>query len=444
MRGDGVDHGLRLANPRKDEPMSIWSLGLHHSTAPLDFRGRFALPADRLEPLLQDLQRRLTGRPEVAVLSTCNRTEIYCAGSHEDVEPALDWLAACGNVSAADLRQRAFTLQDGPAARHAFRVASGLDSMVLGEPQILGQFKGAVRAAGRAGVLGPTLHQLFQRCFAVAKEVRSATDIGSHSISVAAAAVRLACQLFADLGDRRVLFIGAGEMIELAATHFAARKPAGLAVANRTLQHAEALAGRFGAQAMRLADVPRRLADFDVVVSCTGSQRPVLRSDAVQRAMTARGAPMLLVDLAVPRDIEAAAGAVPGVRLYTLDDLAQVVREGLASRSAAVEQAEDIIGAAVAGFEQWLAQRGTVPLIRQLHARAEQWRTLELVRAKRLLARNEGIDSVLDALSRGLMNKVLHGAMAELKTGDDDARRRVQSAVQQLFLRESRQDRISC
>jgi hypothetical protein len=147
MRGDGVDHGLRLANPRKDEPMSIWSLGLHHSTAPLDFRGRFALPADRLEPLLQDLQRRLTGRPEVAVLSTCNRTEIYCAGSHEDVEPALDWLAACGNVSAADLRQRAFTLQDGPAARHAFRVASGLDSMVLGEPQILGQFKGAVRAA---------------------------------------------------------------------------------------------------------------------------------------------------------------------------------------------------------------------------------------------------------------------------------------------------------
>jgi hypothetical protein len=217
--------------------------------------------------------------------------------------------------------------------------------------------------------------------------VRSATDIGSHSISVAAAAVRLACQLFADLGDRRVLFIGAGEMIELAATHFAARKPAGLAVANRTLQHAEALAGRFGAQAMRLADVPRRLADFDVVVSCTGSQRPVLRSrcratgDGRARSTDAPGRPGRAA-----RHRGGGGERCRGVHLYTLDDLAQVVREGLASRSAAVEQAEDIIGAAVAGFEQWLAQRGTVPLIRQLHARAEEWRTLELARAREAAA----------------------------------------------------------
>ncbi|MBA2963544.1 MULTISPECIES: glutamyl-tRNA reductase [Ramlibacter] len=422
--------------------MSIWSLGLHHATAPLDFRGRFALPADRLEPMLRDLQEVLPGRPEVALLSTCNRTEIYCTGSHEDVAPAFGWLATCGGVPAPALRERAFMLQDGQAARHAFRVACGLDSMVLGEPQVLGQLKTAVRIAERAGTLGPELNQLFQRSFAVAKEVRSATDIGSHSISVAGAAVRLATQLFGSLQDRRVLFVGAGEMVELAATHFAAKKPLAMAVANRTRERAETLAARFGAKVVRLSEVAARLHRFDVVVSCTGAQEPLVSAAAVQQAMARRRqAPMLLVDLAVPRDIESAAGSVPHVHLHDLDDLSRIVSAGRAGRSAAVAQAEGLIAVAVDSFEQWLSQRHSVPLIRQLHARAEEWRTLELVRARRLLARSEGIEAVLQAFSRGLMNKVLHGAIAELKTADVEAHARARSAVHQFFLRDERQER---
>jgi glutamyl-tRNA reductase len=422
--------------------MSIWSLGLHHATAPLDFRGRFALPADRLESMLWELQQALPSHPEVALLSTCNRTEMYCTGSPADVAPALDWLATCGGVPPQAVQERAFTLQDGLAASHVFRVACGLDSMVLGEPQILGQLKAAVRIAEGAGTLGPTLNQLFQRSFAVAKEVRSATDIGAHSISVAGAAVRLATQLFGDLQSRRVLFVGAGEMVELAATHFAAKKPLAMAVANRTRQRAETLAGRFGAQVVRLSDVARRLHQFDVVVSCTGAPEPVIRADAVQRAMALRRqAPMLLVDLAVPRDVESAAATMPHVHLHDLDDLARVVCAGRAGRSAAVAQAERFIAEAVDSFEQWLAQRNSVPLIRQLHARAEEWRTLELTRARRLLARSEGIETVLEAFSRGLMNKVLHGAIAELKTADAEAHQRARSAVHQFFLREERQER---
>eukprot|EP01041_Mallomonas_annulata_P021880 gene21880-42054_t len=238
--------------------MPVWALGLNHTTAPLDLRGRFAFAIEQIEPTLLALRRSLSRPPEAALISTCNRTEIYCAGEQPELERTLDWLAQSGGVSPATLRSHAYTLQDGHAARHAFRVASGLDSMVLGEPQILGQMKDAVRAANEAGALGTTLNQLFQRSFAVAKEVRSSTEIGAHSISMTAAAVRLASQLFEDLKDIRVLFVGAGEMIELAATHFAAKTPKGMAIANRTLERGEKLASRFGAQVMRLADVPDR------------------------------------------------------------------------------------------------------------------------------------------------------------------------------------------
>src|SRR3569832_772394 len=198
--------------------MAVWALGINHTTAPLDLRGRFAYAVDQLEPTLRALRDALARKPEAAILSTCNRTEIYCAGEHGDMERTFDWLAHSGNVAPALLRSHAYTLLDGHAARHAFRVASGLDSMVLGEAQILGQMKDAVRIAAQAGALGTTLNQLFQRSFAVAKEVRTSTEIGAHSISMAAAAVRLAGQLFEDLGRTRVLFVGAGEMIELAAT----------------------------------------------------------------------------------------------------------------------------------------------------------------------------------------------------------------------------------
>ena len=419
--------------------MAVWALGLNHTTAPLDLRGRFAFAVDQIEPTLQALRASLSRQPEAAILSTCNRTEIYCAGEQQDVEQTLDWMARSGGVSPALLRSHAYQLRDGLVARHAFRVASGLDSMVLGEAQILGQMKTAVRAADQAGALGTTLNQLFQRSFAVAKEVRSATEIGAHSISMAAAAVRLAGQLFEDLGRIRILFVGAGEMIELAATHFAAKNPKSIAIANRTLGRGEKLASRFGGEVMRLADLPTRLHEFDAVVSSTASTLPIIGLGAVERALKARKhRPMFMVDLAVPRDIEPEVKQLQDVYLYTVDDLAQVVESGHAGREAAVAQAEAIIDAGVQSFMHWMDLRAGVPLIQQLNAQTDAWRQAELARARKLLARGENIDAVLEALSRGLTHKMLHGAMAELHAGDATTRDRASAAIHHFFLRKER------
>lgn len=423
--------------------MAVWALGINHTTAPLDLRGRFAFALDQIGPTLHSLRDRFavgSGRPpEAAILSTCNRTEVYCAGAQHAMEPTIEWLAHSGGVQPALLKNHAYLLQDAGVARHAFRVASGLDSMVLGEAQILGQLKDAVRAAEQAGALGTTLNQLFQRSFAVAKEVRSSTEIGAHSISMAAAAVRLAGQLFEDLSKVRVLFVGAGEMIELAATHFAAKNPRRIAVANRTLERGEKLATRFGGEVMRLADLPARLHEFDVVVSSTASQLPIIGLGAVERALKARKhRPMFMVDLAVPRDIEPEVKALEDVYLYTVDDLAHVVQTGHASRQAAVAQAEAIIDAGVQSFVHWMDRRRAVPLIRQLQSQTDEWRAAEVARARRLLARGEDVEAVLDALSRGLTQKMLHGAMAELHAGDAEARQRASQAIEHFFLRKER------
>ncbi|MCX7225047.1 MAG: glutamyl-tRNA reductase [Burkholderiales bacterium] len=419
--------------------MPVWALGLNHTTAPLDLRGRFAFAIEQIEPTLLALRRALSRPPEAALISTCNRTEIYCAGEQPELERTLDWLAQSGGVSPTTLRSHAYTLQDGHAARHAFRVASGLDSMVLGEPQILGQFKDAVRAAEAAGTLGSTLSQMFQRSFAVAKEVRSSTEIGAHSISMAAAAVRLSGQLFEDLGKVNILFVGAGEMIELCATHFAAKSPKRMVIANRTLERGEKLASRFGGEVMHLAEVPARLHEFDAVVSCTASTLPIIGLGAVERALKQRRRrPMFMVDLAVPRDIEPEVKALGDVYLYTVDDLAGVVQTAQASRQAAVAQAEAIVDAGVQSFMHWVDQRNAVPLIQQLNAQADEWRAAEITRARKLLAKGENVEAVLEALSRGLTQKMLHGALAELHAGDTLARERASSAIQHFFLRRER------
>ncbi|MBK6322602.1 glutamyl-tRNA reductase [Candidatus Aalborgicola defluviihabitans] len=419
--------------------MAVWTLGINHTTAPLDLRGRFAFAMDQVAPHLQGLRQSLNRMPEAAIVSTCNRTEIYCAGEQSELEPTLGWLANSAGISPDALRSHTYSLQDGLAARHAFRVASGLDSMVLGEPQILGQLKDAVRAANAAGALGTTLSQLFQRSFAVAKEVRTSTEIGAHSISMAAAAVRLAGNLFEDLGDVKVLFVGAGEMIELCATHFAAKNPKSIAIANRTLERGEKLASRFGGEVMRLADLPDRLHEFDAVVSCTASTLPIIGLGAVERALKKRRhRPIFMVDLAVPRDIEIEVKALDDVYLYTVDDLSGVVQTAQASRQAAVEQAEAIVDAGVQSFMHWVDQRSNVPLIQQLNAQADAWRTNELARAHKLLAKGESVDVVLEALSKGLTQKMLHGAMAELHAGDAAARDRATSAIEHFFLRSKR------
>ena len=419
--------------------MAVWALGINHTTAPLDLRGRLAFASDQIVPKLQGLRHALERPPEAAIVSTCNRTEIYCAGEQPAFGPTLDWLAHAGGVSPSLLRSHTYALQDGPAARHAFRVASGLDSMVLGEPQILGQLKEAVRAAQQAGSLGTTLSQMFQRSFAVAKEVRSSTAIGAHSISMAAATVRLAGQLFEDLGEVKVLFIGAGDMIELCSTHFVARKPKAIVVANRTLERGEKLAAQMGATVMRLADLPQRLHEFDAVISCTASSLPIVGLGAVERALRQRRhRPMFMVDLAVPRDIEPEVKALQDVYLYTVDDLAQVVHAGRANRQAAVAQAEAIVDAGVQSFMHWIDQRNSVPLIQQLNAQADEWRQGEIARARKLLARGDDIDTVLESMSRALTQKMLHGALTELRAGDDQARQQAGTAVQQFFLRKER------
>ena len=417
--------------------MSVFALGLNHTTAPLDVRGRFAFAPGELGATLLALRGRLQRVREVALISTCNRTELYVGGDSSQVAPAVDWLAGIGGVESQTLRHHAYVLEGSSAARHAFRVASGLDSMVLGEPQILGQLKQAVREAASAGTLGTTLQQMFQRSFAVAKEVRSSTEIGSHSISMAAAAVRLAAQLFEDLADTRVLFVGAGDMVELAATHFAARHPKSLAFANRTLERGERLAARFGAEAMRLADLPDRLAEFDIVVSSTASSLPIIGLGAVERALKARRhRPMFMVDLAVPRDIEPEVARLSDIYLYTVDDLSALVQNAGAKREAAVAQAEAIIEVGVQGFVHWLDQRGTIPLIQALHAQADDWRALEIARARKLLAAGESVDTVLEALSRGMTQKLLHGTLAELRGAEGEQRAQLADTVSRLFLRQ--------
>ena len=419
--------------------MSVWALGLNHTTAPLDLRGRFAFAIEQIGPVLDGLRQSFGSQTEATILSTCNRTEIYCASQEIAMPQTLQWLAESGGVSPNSLHDHVYTMVDNEAARHAFRVASGLDSMVLGEPQILGQMKDAVRVAREVGALGSTLHQMFQRSFAVAKQVRSSTEIGAHSISMSAASVRLAAQLFEDLTKINILFVGAGEMIELCATHFAAKNPKSMMVANRTQERGERLAVQLKADVMRLADLPDRLHEFDAVISCTASTLPLIGLGAVERALKKRrNRPMLMVDLAVPRDIEPEVKSLRDVYLYTVDDLSQVVQTGQASRQAAVAEAEVIIDAGVQSFVNWLDQRSDVPLIQQLNQQAELWRATELQKAHKLLAKGESVEAVLDSMSKNLTHKMLHGAMSELHSDDAQARQQARSAIEHFFLRSSR------
>jgi glutamyl-tRNA reductase len=385
---------------------SLFTLGLNHQTAPLAVRERVVFHVERLQEALVELKRSLAS--EAAILSTCNRTELYVSG--EKPAELAQWLAQYHRFGEADLQQYLYTLPDEQAVRHAFRVASGLDSMVIGEPQILGQMKEAARAAASAGTLGSVLHRLFQRSFAVAKEVRSNTRIGAASVSMAAAAVKLAARIFPSLKDQSVLLIGAGEMIDLAATHFAAQAPARIAVANRTVERAQRLAHRFNAQAIELRSLAEHLHEFDIVVSCTASSLPILGKGLVERALRARRRrPIFMVDLAVPRDIEPEAGELDDVFLYTVDDLAGIVSSNLDSRRSAVEQAEAIIDTQVGQFMQWMRLREGAPLIRALREEADATRRGELERALKALQRGEDPATVIESLSHSLTNKLMHG-----------------------------------
>ena len=425
--------------------MQLLAVGINHTTAPVALREKVAFPADQLGQAV-GAARAWFGRTaasgsadEAAILSTCNRTELYAASHLENgVDAAIDatarFLADYHKLSYGELRPYLYTLPQDSAVRHAFRVASGLDSMVLGEPQILGQMKDAVRQADAAGGLGTYLHQMFQRTFAVAKEVRSTTEIGAHSVSMAASAVRLSQRLFDTIAEQHVLFIGAGEMIELCATHFAAQNPQTMTIANRTLERGEILAHRLNGHAIRLADLPDQLAKFDIVVSSTASSLPIIGLGLVERAIKARRhKPMFMVDLAVPRDIESEVGQLDDVFLYTIDDLGAVVQTGMENRQAAVAQAEAIIETRVQSFMHWIDSRAVVPLIQNLHETSELMRLTELERARKLLAKGADIDTVLEALSKGLTAKFLHGPQQALNNAQGDERARLAALLPQLF-----------
>ena len=410
--------------------MQLFTLGLNHHTAPLAIRERVAFHAERLRSALAELTLREPVR-EAAILSTCNRTELYCALG--EPQAALEWLAGYHRVQPQELKPYLYTLPQGEAVRHAFRVASGLDSMVVGEPQILGQMKEAVRVAESAGTLGTLLNKLFQRSFAVAKEVRSNTGIGANVVSMAAAAVKLAARIFPSLAEQKVLLVGAGEMIELAATHFAAQRPRGMAVANRTLDRAEALARRFNAESIELRDLPERLPEYDIILSCTASSLPIIGKGTMERTVRARRhRPIFMVDLAVPRDIEAEVAAMDDVFLYTIDDLAATVREGIDSRQSAVAQAEAIIESQVGSFLHWMKTREMVPLIRQLRESAEEARCREVERAARMLARGDDPKTVLETLSHGLTNKLMH-APTEALNQSGEAAESLKALVARLY-----------
>ncbi|HLX80464.1 MAG TPA: glutamyl-tRNA reductase [Burkholderiales bacterium] len=410
--------------------MTIFALGLNHHTAPLAVRERVVFDLERLSEALGEAKRVLA--PEAAILSTCNRTELYLSG--EPSQAAANWLAQYHRVDPVELSPYLYTLPREQAVRHAFRVASGLDSMVLGEPEILGQMKDAARSAEAAGTLGAVLNKLFQRSFAVAKEVRSTTQVGANSVSMAAAAVKLAARIFPSLKDQKVLFIGAGEMIELCATHFAAQAPARIAVANRTLERAQALAHRFNARAIELRELAAHLHEYDVVVSCTASSLPILGKGLAERALKARRRqPMFMVDLAVPRDIEPEVGELDDVFLYTIDDLQGIVQGNLDARRSAVEQAEAIIDTQVGQFMHWMQVRESVPLIRALRDQAEDTRRNEVERALKLLARGEDPKQVLETLSQGLTNKLMHAPTQALNEATGEERRTLAGTLARLF-----------
>jgi glutamyl-tRNA reductase len=411
--------------------MSLYALGLNHQTAPLKVREQIAFQPDALGAALRDL----LGRPkikEAAILSTCNRTELYIHGT--EPQPAVQWLEDFHHVPKDTLSPYLYTLPREKAVTHAFRVASGLDSMVLGEPQILGQMKQAVRHAESAGALGLVLNRLFQRTFAVAKDVRTRTDIGSASISMAAASVKLAERLFPSISEQRLLLIGAGEMIELTATHFAAKQPKSITIANRTMERGRQLAERFGANAIMLNEMPERLHQYDIIVTCTASSLPILGKGLLERVVKARRhAPVFIVDLAVPRDVEPEASALDDVFLYTVDDLSNIVKGNLQIRQDAVVQAEQMIATQAESFLSWLEGRTVVPTITALHGHHDQLRAAELEKARRLLTNGTPPDQVIELLARGLTNKFLHAPTQALNQAGEAERAEIVALLQRIY-----------
>ncbi|HGO7007708.1 TPA: glutamyl-tRNA reductase [Neisseria meningitidis] len=400
--------------------MQLTAVGLNHQTAPLSIREKLAFAAAALPKAVRNLARS-NAATEAVILSTCNRTELYCVGDSEEI---IRWLADYHSLPIEEIRPYLYALDMQETVRHAFRVACGLDSMVLGEPQILGQIKDAVRVAQEQESMGKKLNALFQKTFSVAKEVRTDTAVGENSVSMASASVKLAEQIFPDIGDLNVLFIGAGEMIELVATYFAAKSPRLMTVANRTLARAQELCDKLGvnAEPCLLSDLPAILHDYDVVVSSTASQFPIVGKGMVERALKQRQSmPLFMLDLAVPRDIEAEVGDLNDAYLYTVDDMVNIVQSGKEARQKAAAAAETLVSEKVAEFVRQQQGRQSVPLIKALRDEGEKARKQVLENAMKQLAKGATAEEVLERLSVQLTNKLLHSPTQTLnKAGEED------------------------
>lgn len=413
--------------------MTILTLGLNHNSAPVSIRERLAFPAERLRSALGELVR-IPEVSEAAILSTCNRTEVYCGAATANVDHLIEWIAREHRLQREEFHPYLYAHSDADTIRHMFRVACGLDSMILGEPQILGQMKTAYQAAAEAGTLGKVLSRLFHHTFSAAKKVRTDTAIGSSPVSVAFAAVRLAQRIFDNLKDQTAVLIGAGETIELTARHLHEQGIGEIIIANRTFERAHALACQFNGFAIALSELPQHLAKADIVVSSTASQLPILGKGSVESALKARKhKPMFMVDLAVPRDIEPEVGQLGDVYLYTVDDLRNTIEEGMRSRQEAAKQAEEIIDTEVGHFLAWLRAQGATETLRDFRGHAEKIRDEALNNALRALRNGKQPEDALRLLAHALTNKLMHLPSTQIKQAGADERHDLIAAARELF-----------
>jgi glutamyl-tRNA reductase len=413
--------------------MYLLAFGLNHHTAPVEIREKVVFAPEDLARALRELKGSGTAG-EATILSTCNRTELYCGLEDPKDRRVVDWFCAYQKLRRHDVHDYLFQYPEEAAVKHAFRVAAGLDSMILGEPQILGQMKDAFAAAHKAGVTGKILNRLFQQTFAVAKQVRTDTAVGASAVSVASTTVLLAKRIFEQLSSQTVLLIGAGDTIELCARHLREHEVGHMIVANRTLERARPIADRHNAEAISLAEMPARLGDADIVISSTASQLPILGKGAVERALKLRKhRPMFMVDIAVPRDIEPEVAQLNDVYLYTIDDLNEVVQENMQSRKEAAREAERIIDAKVFDFMDWVKSLDAVPTIRALREFIDAASEAELQRARRRLANGDDPNEVMAQFARSLVNKITHGPSDALRRASFDGNDELLEAARRLF-----------
>jgi glutamyl-tRNA reductase len=413
--------------------MTLITLGINHKTAPVEVREKVAFAPDHLPSQLRDANGS-SGVQEVAILSTCNRTEIYLAADHDDGSHILDWMHKIHDVPLDQLHASHYFLNGESAVQHIMRVASGLDSLILGEPQILGQMKSAYAVAQEAGTIGPELDRLFRQTFTVAKQVRTDTAIGENPVSVAYAAVNLAERIFADMSESKALLIGAGETIDLVARHLVDAGVKDITVANRTLARAEALAENFNAKAILLSDIPDELYKADIVIASTASPLPILGKGTVERAMRKRKhAPMFMVDIAVPRDIEPEVEEINDIYLYTVDDLKDIIEENVRQREDAANDAQEIIEAGSADFMRQLRTLDAVNTLKAFRQHAEVIRDVEMEKALKRMQKGDDPEKVLATLANMLTNKLIHQPTVQMREASANGRKEVMGWVQELY-----------